>query len=86
MNMPDRLIEAMNAVPRWLTESEVDEFGIGVDDPMWKDRWDSINAQSRGISKQEYYSRMQRAREQCAAIHDEPAYGQCYFGIVGFSR
>jgi hypothetical protein len=90
MNMPARLIEVMNAVSpdqiRWLTESEADEFGIGVDDPVWKDRWDSVNAQSRGISKQEYYSRLQRARAQCAAIYEEPAHGQCYFGIVGFPR
>lgn len=91
MNMPPRLMEAMNAVPpeqiRWLTESEADEFGIGGDDPVWKDRWDSVNAQSRGISKPEYYSRVRRAKEKCGAmIQDATAYGQCYFAIVGSQR
>jgi hypothetical protein len=92
MNMPPRLMDAMNATPpdqiHWLTEDEMQEFGINASDPIWEDRNDSINAQKRGISKEEYYSRLQRAREQCKSIPAtaDGKFSQRYNDIVGLPR
>jgi hypothetical protein len=92
MNMPPRLMDAMNAIPpdqiQWLTEDQMQEFGINASDPIWKDRNDSVSAQERGISKQEYYSRLQRAREECKSIPAaaDEQFSQCYNNIVGLPR
>jgi hypothetical protein len=91
MNMPPGLINAMNATPpdqvHWLTPDEMDAFGISGSDPVWQDRVDSVQAHGRGISKEEYYARMQRARETCKSIPvSDSAWNKCYYGIVGLPR
>jgi ATP-dependent protease ClpP protease subunit len=69
MNMTPRLIEAMNAVPsdeiRWLTKDEMNAMGLGVPDPIWQDRSDSLWAERYGVTKQEYYRRKQMAVSRC---------------------
>jgi hypothetical protein len=80
----------MNAIPpdqiRWLTDTEMQELGINSSDPIWEDRNDSVNAQERGISKQEYYSRVQQARERCKSMTADGQFEQCFNGIVGLPR
>lgn len=73
MNIPDRLLDAMNAVSphqtRWLSgqrdEKELEELWIQGRDPVWEDVLLSRQAQELDISKQEYINRIQRARAQC---------------------
>jgi hypothetical protein len=91
MNMPPRLIDAMNATPpdqvHWLTVDELTQFGISASDPVWQDRVDSIEALSRGLSKQGYYARKQQATEQCKSVPaSNRAWFDCYWGIMGWPR
>ena len=76
MNIPDRLLDAMNAVSpqqtRWLSgerdEKELEELWIQGKDPAWEDLKLSEKAQKLGISKQELIKRAQLAA-QCRNIH-----------------
>jgi hypothetical protein len=69
MNITPRLIDAMNAVPsdeiRWLTKDEMNAMGLGVPDPIWQDRSDTLWAERYGLTKQEYYRRKQMAESRC---------------------
>lgn len=72
MNVPEALLFAMNSTlpesVRWLdlgAEAELRDFFLTGEDPVYADLRDSRNAESWGISKQEYYRRSARASSVC---------------------
>lgn len=73
MNIPERLLNVMNAVPpgqiRLLhgarDEGMLRELHIVGEDPAWADQRDSAEARRLGISRTEYYTRQHRAATLC---------------------
>lgn len=69
MNIPDVLLDTMNSVPpqkiKWLNDEQLQELRIVGDDPAWDDKIASKAAKKRGISKQEWYARRQKAEAMC---------------------
>lgn len=109
MNIPVSILNAMNAVPpseiKWIHPEFVDdadhkqliELHIIGTDPVSDDQKDSADAKKLGISKQEYYSRLQRAKAICPdPVYDRNGnmysstereerrrqYGQCYWDVM----
>lgn len=109
MNIPVGILNAMNAVPpieiKWIHPQLVNdddhkqliELHIIGTDPVSDDQKDSAEAKKIGISKQEYYSRIQRAKAICpdpfydsygnpyssAGREDRrKQYGQCYWDVM----
>ncbi len=74
MNIPFKLLDAMNAISpdevRWLSFAEDRALDISGTDPAWEDFRDSQIAQSLGISKQSLYERRAMAKESCAQQQD----------------
>lgn len=75
MNIPERLLDVMNAVPPGQVrvlhaardQALLKELHIVGEDPVWADRRDSEEARQLGISRQEYYTRQQRMEHVCNA-------------------
>lgn len=72
MNIPEALLNTMNAVPpqkiKWLNDEQLQELQIVGDDPAWDDKIASKAAKKRGISKKEWYARRQRADAICEKL------------------
>lgn len=109
MNIPVGILNAMNAVPpseiKWIHPEFVNdddhkqliELHIIGTDPVSDDQKDSAEAKKIGISKQEYYSRIQRAKTICPdPVYDSNGnlyssgeslergkqYGRCYWDVM----
>jgi ATP-dependent protease ClpP protease subunit len=69
MNVSPRLLEAMNTVPperiRMLSDAELEEFGLGVMDPVLQELQDAERARELGLSMQELLRRKARADATC---------------------
>ncbi len=90
MNIPDGILNAMNAVPpnkiKWLQAKYVDDddykqlvsYHIIGSDPVFDDQRDSALAKRLGISKQEYYAREQRAESICPDPLSDPSRGSLH--------
>jgi hypothetical protein len=93
MNIPEGLLDKMNSVSpgqiRWLRIDndkdlqELMEMQIIGSDPIWQDQLDSGVAKRLGISKQEFYTRQQRANAVCPDLYVNPMqYLKCRKKIV----
>ena len=77
MNIPSRLLDVMNSIPpsdvRFLDpysdKQLLEELGIVGQDPVFADVVATRIAEIVGISKSEYYTRKQRARQECWATN-----------------
>jgi hypothetical protein len=91
MNISPRVLEAMNHVSpgdiRWLTNDELNDYGISGNDPVSSDRRDSAYSRSLGITKTELYKREQRAKSLCfgSRLSVEQA-DACYDDIINGRR
>lgn len=69
MNIPEALLNTMNTVPpqkiKWLNDEQLQELQIVGEDPVWADKIASKAAKKRGITKQEWYARRQKAEAMC---------------------
>jgi len=69
MNIPDTVLMVMNRIPpaeiKWLTNTEKDELQFNGSDPVHDDEIESIWAKRIGISRQEYYRRVQEGNNRC---------------------
>lgn len=74
MNVPRKLLEAMNAVPpdevRWLDYDQDSAYGISGTDPAWQDYQDSRVAENLGITKETLYKRRSIATTSCSQEQD----------------
>jgi hypothetical protein len=69
MNVPEGLYDAMMRIPsekpRYLSASELAEYSLNVDDPIYADLVNSKIAAKYGITKIEYLERKSRAEREC---------------------
>jgi len=95
MNIPEALLDAMNAVPpgniEWLNGEQLKKLHITGEDPVNADESDSLAAKTLGISKKEYYSREQRVRAICGDDNPSNAdavqrYIKCYEDVMNGRR
>jgi hypothetical protein len=92
MNIPDRLLDAMNAVGpqriRWLSgsknEKELEELWIQGRDPVWEDLALSRKAQELNISNEELIKRAQLAQacEVFLKKGDSGRYSECHDAMI----
>ncbi len=72
MNVPVSLYDEMMSVPpqkfRILTKEELARFGIGQPDPAYQEVQDTAAARARGLGKEEYLRRKDRADRICNAL------------------
>ncbi len=101
MNITESLLKAMNSVSpgeiRWITimdDKELSELNITGEDPVYADERDSANAKKWGISKKEYYLRLQRIETVCGDGRDASflnneatlRYGKCMQDVLSGRR
>jgi hypothetical protein len=75
MNLPDELFDAMVQVPaermRLLTASELEQFGLGSQDPVQAELDDAAKAREYGLNRREYLKRKHLAAS-CIAFWPGP--------------
>jgi hypothetical protein len=86
MNIPDRLLDEMNATSpseiKWLKGwdgtgtpddgPKLSELYISGKDPVWYDRTNSEEAKKLGISMEEFYKRVNKAGVFCSSVKVDP--------------
>ena len=81
MNVSTALYDAMVTVPpekmRILSESELEEFGIGTTDPVQQEIDDAAAAQAYRLSKPEFLRRKAKAKTFCPSAGLLQAYEDC---------
>jgi hypothetical protein len=75
MNISGRFIEDMLVIPpekiRWLSQRDLDGYGISLADPVFAETVVMANAQRYGVSPAEYRRRAQLVGQICPLTNDE---------------
>ena len=70
MNVSERLADAMMAIPpeklRYLSKSDLQDYGVLEFDPLWKETIDVQEAQKYGLARPEYARRRTQAQQNCS--------------------
>ena len=78
MNVSERFIEDLLVVPpeevRWLSQSELRDYGLGYVDPVHAETLVLEGARRYGVSPDEYRKRDQRASNECSMSDEEAFY------------
>ena len=93
MNVSPGLYDAMMRIPpekmRFLSESELEEFGLTATDPAYQELMNASGARYYGLSKLEYLRRKAQGEYQCqaelsrgGATGDMSGYSTCLKGIM----
>ena len=86
MNIPESLWEQMMRIPgekvRLLSQSELQDAGLGEDDPYSNEAESALAAKSLGLSKQQYLERKSRADRVCTGGNDVFAAAACVGRIL----
>jgi ATP-dependent protease ClpP protease subunit len=82
MNVSPALYDAMVSIPpeklRILSESELDEFGLGPTDPVQQEIDDAAFAQDYKLSKSEFLRRKAKAKTACPPATSSELYEDCW--------
>jgi hypothetical protein len=86
MNVSPALYDAMVMVPpekmRILSESELEEFGLGPTDPVQQEIDDAASAQDHKLSKSEFLRRKAKAKTSCALVDPPIVHQDCWDKIM----
>lgn len=87
MNVPVHLYDRMIRIPpekvHWLTESELQSYGLNENDPYFDEATTANMAQTFGVSKQDYLSVISEARELCPGPGvTVSAYATCFNQLI----
>ncbi len=70
MNISELLYDAMLRVSpgeiEILSRKELEQYGLGINDPYWDDAQDTIEATKYGLSKRKYFEKRAQARKICS--------------------